>query len=127
MIVQESVIVSARQKEIVNNYILQLDKHIADLKKGAADKTFEINEFADLLHIHPTHLSNTLSQVLGQSPCDLYEQRLIKVAKELLQETNLPIGNIARQLFYDPSNFTKFFKHFEGVTPKQFRESNAKN
>jgi AraC family transcriptional regulator, regulatory protein of adaptative response / methylphosphotriester-DNA alkyltransferase methyltransferase len=127
MIVQESVIVSARQKEIVNNYILQLDKHIADLKKGAADKTFEINEFADLLHIHPTHLSNTLSQVLGQSPCDLYEQRLIKVAKELLQETNLPIGNIARQLFYDPSNFTKFFKHFEGVTPKQFRESHTRN
>jgi AraC family transcriptional regulator of adaptative response / methylphosphotriester-DNA alkyltransferase methyltransferase len=127
MIVQESVIVSARQKEIVNNYIVQLDKHIADLKKGAADRTFEINEFADLLHIHPTHLSNTLSEVLGQSPCDLYEQSLIKVAKELLQETNLPIGNIARQLFYDPSNFTKFFKHFEGVTPKQFRESLAKN
>jgi AraC family transcriptional regulator, regulatory protein of adaptative response / methylphosphotriester-DNA alkyltransferase methyltransferase len=78
-------------------------------KKGLAAKTFEINEFADLLHIHPTHLSNTLSQVLGQSPCDLYEQRLAKVAKELLRETNLPIGNIARQLFYDPSNFTKFF------------------
>jgi len=34
---------------------------------------------------------------------------LAKVAKELLRETNLPIGNIARQLFYDPSNFTKFF------------------
>jgi len=74
-----------------------------------AAKTFEINEFADLLHIHPTHLSNTLSLVLGQSPCDLYEQRLVKVAKELLRETILPIGDIARQLFYDPSNFTKFF------------------
>ncbi len=74
-----------------------------------AVKNFEINEFADLLHIHPTHLSNTLSLVLGQSPCDLYEQRLVKVAKELLRETNLPIGDIARQLFYDPSNFTMFY------------------
>ena len=116
-----------RQLEIVRDYLSQLDTHIADLKKGLAAKTFEINEFADLLHIHPTHLSNTLSQVLGQSPCDLYEQRLVKVAKELLQETNLPIGNIARQLFYDPSNFTKFFKHFEGITPKQFRQLHARN
>jgi AraC family transcriptional regulator of adaptative response / methylphosphotriester-DNA alkyltransferase methyltransferase len=98
-----------RQLEIVRDYLSQLDTHIADLKKGLAAKTFEINEFADLLHIHPTHLSNTLSQVLGQSPCDLYEQRLVKVAKELLRETILPIGDIARQLFYDPSNFTKFF------------------
>ncbi|MCA6380041.1 MAG: helix-turn-helix domain-containing protein [Cytophagales bacterium] len=98
-----------RQLEIVRDYLSQLDTHIADLKKGLAAKTFEINEFADLLHIHPTHLSNTLSLVLGQSPCDLYEQRLVKVAKELLRETNLPIGDIARQLFYDPSNFTKFF------------------
>lgn len=118
---------SLRQQAIVRDYLFQLDKHIADLKNGSAEKTFEIKELADLLHIHPTHLSNTLSQVLGQSPCDLYEQRLIKVAKELLQETNLPIGNIARQLFYDPSNFTKFFKHFEGVTPKQFRESKTRN
>jgi AraC-like DNA-binding protein len=116
-----------RQQEIVREYLVQLDKHIADLKKGSAERTFEINEFADQLHIHPTHLSNTLSQVLGQSPCDLYEQRLVKVAKELLQETNLPIGDIARQLFYDPSNFTKFFKHFEGITPKQFRQLNSRN
>lgn len=98
-----------RQLEIVRDYLVQLDNHIADLKKGSAEKTFVIREFADLLHIHPTHLSNTLSEVLSQSSCDLYEQRLAKVAKELLRETNLPIGNIARQLFYDPSNFTKFF------------------
>jgi len=127
MNIETTVESTSRQKEIVRDYLVQLDNHIADLKKGSAVKTFEIREFADLLHIHPTHLSNTLSQVLGLSPCDLYEQRLIKVAKELLQETNLPIGDIARQLFYDPSNFTKFFKHFEGITPKQFRQLHARN
>jgi AraC family transcriptional regulator, regulatory protein of adaptative response / methylphosphotriester-DNA alkyltransferase methyltransferase len=119
--------VTLRQKEIVNNYLKELDKHIADLKNGIAESTFEIKEFADILHIHPTHLSNTISQVLGLSPCDLYEQRLVTVSKELLLSSNLPIGQIAQQLFYDPSNFTKFFKHFEGITPKQFREANEKN
>jgi AraC family transcriptional regulator, regulatory protein of adaptative response / methylphosphotriester-DNA alkyltransferase methyltransferase len=116
-----------RQKEIVKDYLKELDKHIADLKNGSAENTFEIKEFADILHIHPTHLSNTISEVLGKSPCDLYEQRLVAVSKELLLSSNLPIGQIAQQLFYDPSNFTKFFKHFEGITPKQFREANTKN
>ncbi len=117
--------ISLRQKEIVKDYLAQLDKHIADLKNGIAESTFEIKDLADLLHIHPTHLSNTISQVLGQSPCDLYEQRLMKISKELLLETNRSIAEIARQLSYDPSNFTKFFKHFEGITPKQFREANS--
>jgi AraC family transcriptional regulator, regulatory protein of adaptative response / methylphosphotriester-DNA alkyltransferase methyltransferase len=61
---------SLRQKEIVKDYLKELDKHIADLKSGTAESTFEIKDLADLLHIHPTHLSNTISQVLGQSPCD---------------------------------------------------------
>jgi AraC-like DNA-binding protein len=119
-------VISPRQKEIVKDFQVQLDKHMAELKEGLADRTFEIRDFAELLHIHPTHLSNTLAEVLGQSPCDLYENRLVALSKELLSTTSLPIAAIARQLYYDPSNFTKFFKHFEGITPKQFRQANSK-
>jgi AraC family transcriptional regulator of adaptative response / methylphosphotriester-DNA alkyltransferase methyltransferase len=124
MLTQTAPAISARQKEIVKNYLNLLDKHIQDLKTGQAEDSLEIKEFADLLHLHPTHLSNTIHEVLGKSPCDLYEQKLITISKELLKETTLPVGDIARQLFYDPSNFTKFFKHFEGITPKQFRQEN---
>lgn len=127
MTLENSPVKSGRQKEIVKNYLFQLDKHINDLRKGVAESTFEIKDLADLLHIHPTHLSNTINEVLGQSPCDLYEQSLINLSKELLQDSTRPIADIARQLFYDPSNFTKFFKHYEGITPKQFRQSILKN
>lgn len=126
MIATEPVVSSLRAKEIVNNYLLELDKHIHDLKKGVAEKTFEIKDLADLLHIHPTHLSNTVSEVLGQSPCDLYEKRLVTISKELLTSTNKPIAEIARQLYYDPSNFTKFFKNYTGTTPKAFRKENSR-
>ena len=118
MMNEQPVSSSVRQREIVSNYLVELDKHIADLKSGKAENTFEIKDLAELLHIHPTHLSNTISQVLGQSPCDLYEQRLVSLAKDLLLTTTKPISEIARQMDYDPSNFTKFFKHFEGITPK---------
>ena len=117
-----SPVISSRKKEIVQQYIAELDKHIAELKAGKADRALEIREFASLLHVHPAHLSNTIKEVTGQSSCSLYEERLLNVSKELLLTTTLSIAQIAVQLTYDPSNFTKFFKQYAGTTPKKFRE-----
>lgn len=111
-----------RPKEITKQFLHELEKHMIDLKTGKAEKTFEVQDIAALLHIHPTHLSNTIKEELKKSPCDIYEEQLMDIAKELIQTTDLSIAAIARQLTFDPSNFLKFFKHFEGITPKQFRE-----
>ena len=119
--------ISVRQKEIVASYLQQLDLHLSDLKVGLAEKTFEIKDLADLLFVSPKHLSNTIQVVLGKSPCDIYEERLMDISKELLLTTNKPISHIAQTLTFDPSNFTKFFKSYEGITPKQFRELNIKS
>ena len=114
-------IISYRQKEIVSDYLKKLDAHIDSLKNGTEDRALEIAEFAEMLHIHPVHLSNTVRAVTGQSTCSLYEERLVKVSKELLLSPGLSIKNVAIRLTYDPSNFTKFFKKFTGQSPKEFR------
>ena len=116
--------VSLRKKEIVDQYIYELDKHIQQLKEGEVAEPFEIRDFAAMLHIHPAHLSNTIKEVTGRSTCDFYEERLLKISKELLLDTSLSISQIAAHLTYDPSNFTKFFKQYTGITPKKFREQN---
>lgn len=114
--------VSLRQKEIVESYTQLLDNYVQELKQGKTDEVLEIRDFASMLHIHPSHLSNTIREFTGRTTCALFEERLVRVAKELLMDTSRPIGDVARQLTYDPSNFTKFFKHFTGLTPKQFRQ-----
>ncbi|HET9747270.1 MAG TPA: helix-turn-helix transcriptional regulator [Chitinophagaceae bacterium] len=114
-----------RSKEITEAYLRELDKHLEELKSGRATSTFEVQDIAALLHIHPTHLSNTIQQELKRSPCDIYEEKLMAIAKELILTTNLPIAEIARQLTFDPSNFSKFFRHFAGTTPKQYRDAHA--
>lgn len=124
VITKEKKAASLRQKEIVADYIQKLDNYVAALKQGTEDRVLEIAEFAEMMHIHPVHLSNTVKEVTGQSSCSLFEERLVKVSKEMLLESSAPIKNIAVQLTYDPSNFTKFFKHFVGLTPKQFRQQN---
>jgi AraC-like DNA-binding protein len=112
-----------RANEITQQFLEELDKHMLDLKSGKAESSFEIRDIASLLHIHPTHLSNTIQETLKKSPCDIYEEQLLNVAKELMLSTSLSVAAIARQLTFDPSNFSKFFKHFEGITPKKFREA----
>lgn len=102
-------------------YLHELDQHLEDLKNGRAEKTFEIQDLAKLLFVHPGHLSNTIQEVLGKSPCDIYEERLIAISKELLRTTSKSIAQIAQTLTFDPSNFNKFFKSYEGMTPGAYR------
>lgn len=116
-------VISSRKKEIVKQYIAELDKHVEALKKGETDEVLEVREFAQIMHLHPSHLSNTIKEVTGKSSCALFEEKLVSVSKELLLTTDMPIGQIAARLTYDPSNFTKFFKTFTGTTPKKFRDS----
>lgn len=115
--------VSIRQHEIMTDYLRELDKHLCAVEQGNVEEMYDIKDFAEILHIHPRHLSNTIKHATGRSPCDIFEYRLIDVAKKLLTETRLPIAEIATRMTYDPSNFTKFFKRYVGATPKQFRET----
>jgi len=112
----------ARQHEITADFTRLVHAHVEDLVAGRATEALEIRDFAGQLCIHPTHLSNTLKLTTGEAPCAIYERKLVAVSKDLLLDPSLSIAEVAAQLTYDPSNFTKFFKRFVGVTPKQFRE-----
>lgn len=113
----------ARQHEIAADYLIELDKHLADIVSGRATEMFEVRDFAGILHVHPTHFSTTIKSATGHSPCFFFEERLMEISKSMLQNVSMPISEIARILTYDPSNFTKFFKHFSRQTPKQYREA----
>ena len=111
-----------RQHEITMEFMKAVDAHISDIVEGRVQHMFEIRDFAELLHIHPTHLSNTIKLTTGNSPCHFFEYKIMDVAKVQLANPSLPIAHIAAALTFDPSNFTKFFKRFEGITPKEYRE-----
>ena len=112
----------ARQHEITATFLKEIDKHLLDIVEGRATEMFEIRDFAEIMHIHPTHLSNTIKLTTGNSPCFYFEERILALAKGMLEQNTTSIAEIASLLTYDPSNFTKFFKHFTSQTPKQYRE-----
>lgn len=113
----------ARQHQITEEYLREVEQHLSDFLEGREKRIFEIRDFAERLHIHPTHLSNTIKLTTGHHPCFYLEEKLIAVAKKKLEENEQSIQTIAESLTFDPSNFTKFFKRFTGQTPKQYRET----
>ncbi len=114
--------IAARQHEITDDFLAILDRHLSDLLAGRVIDMYEIRDVAGEMNIHPTHLSNTIRLTTGHAPCYFFERKIMDIARSLLETTAQPIAEIARTLTYDPSNFTKFFKHFQGSTPKQYRE-----
>lgn len=116
-------ITSTRQHQIIDAYKAALDEHLQAILTGEAEHMYEISEFAKLLHIHPAHLSNTVHEVLGVSPCNIFEHKILDIAKHMITNSTDSISQIARRLTYDPSNFTKFFKAYTGTTPKRFRDT----
>lgn len=119
--------ITSRKIEIANQFLLVLDKHLTELKTGQVEKSIELNEIAERLFIAPNHMSDVVSEVLGKSPCDIYENKLVEISKEMLEHSNKPVSEIARTLDYDPSNFTKFFKNYTGLTPSQYRKSKTEH
>ena len=112
----------ARQHEITKEYLTVLDTHLLDIVEGRTTEMYEIRDIADVMHIHPIHLSNTIKIATGVHPCFFYEEKIMNIAKAMLQKNEMSISAIANLLTYEPSNFTKFFKRFESKTPKQYRE-----
>ncbi len=114
---------TTRPEEITSRFLDELDRHLHDIVSGKTDIYFEIQDFAGILHIHPTHLSNTIQQTTGKSPCDLGHEKTIAVAKKLLENPELTNSEVAYKLTYEPTNFTKYFKKHTGITPSAYRKT----
>ncbi|HEY8938183.1 MAG TPA: AraC family transcriptional regulator [Cyclobacteriaceae bacterium] len=93
-----------------------LDKHFVTIKS--------VKEYADKIHISEKRLTKATSHVLGKSPKEIINNRVLLEAKRLLVHTNQSIKEIGFQLgFAEPTNFIKYFKLQAGSTPSEFRES----
>lgn len=102
---------------------------VDDYVKYAADfiranyATAKISDVAKYVGLHRSYLTNLFKEKIGVSPQEYLMQCKIKQACKLLEETDNPIQEIARQVGYDnPLTFSKTFKSFYGVSPKFYRQ-----
>ena len=73
--------------------------------------------------LNATYLSSVFKKETNQSFLDYLTQVRVDAAKELLADTEIPIGDIAERVGYlDMKYFYKRFKKFTGLSPKDYRK-----
>lgn len=81
-----------------------------------------LQDAADSCYISPWHLSKLLNKQTGQKFYDILNAARIALAKQLMADPSLRIGDIARQVGYrDSSHFSRVFKKMEGISANEYR------
>ncbi len=101
---------------------LVLVKRFKQLIEKNCHENLSVKDFAELLKITPSHLSETVKNITGRTSTDLINDRIIIEIKRMLLQTDLTISEIGYKLnFSDQSYFSKYFKKLTGITPQHFR------
>lgn len=105
-----------RQVHKVRDYILQnLGKENLDMK--TLSQTFFTND---------SKLKNDFKKVFGITPFQFIKNERLRLAKELVQNTTLPLKNVSHTCgFNNYPHFSYAFKDEFGISPKELRNSNS--
>ncbi|SDW04097.1 response regulator [Paenibacillus sp. PDC88] len=88
------------------------------------EKDLSLVRLAELHHFNPSYLSRLFKQEKGTNLSEFIDDCRIRRAKELLQNTDLMIREIAIRVGYEAAHsFTRLFKKLTGMTPQEYRES----
>ncbi len=85
-------------------------------------RDISLESCADFTGTNTYYLSKTFKTMVGINFIDYLTELRMEKAKQLLQETELKINDIAEQVGYQHSYFNRIFKKHEGATPGQYRE-----
>lgn len=104
----------------------QQDAVVVDLKRQFErhfDKKYTLAALAETYCISVSALSHRFQATTGTSVMDYLLSCRIAHAKQLLANTDLPIGDIIEKCgFSDNSNFSRTFKRLNGISPTDFRK-----
>lgn len=107
-----------RQEEIMAKFIIAVTENFR--------RERQVSYYADMLCITAKHLSAVVKKISGRSAGEWIDNYVVMEAKVLLKTTDLSIQEVSDKLnFKNQSFFGKFFKHLTGMTPTEYRKSNA--
>lgn len=84
-----------------------------------------LNCLADLIQCNPGYLSNTYARIFRKSPMKHLQMVRMMKARELLETTDVPVGEITQAVGYiSNSQFSSYFKKHIGTSPMEYRKNN---
>ncbi len=104
------------------------EKHVSDIKRlvsaGYANPGFSVTTVSEDLHLSRAYMRNLFSMYEGCSVQEYIIRVRIAHAKDFLLRTEASVGIVASSVGYgDQLQFSKIFKKYCGMSPKQYRDS----
>ena len=97
-----------------------------DLLESNYHKLKQVSNYAKIISVTEKRLNQATSKILGKSPKQMIDERVMLEAKRLLAHTNESVKEIGFELGFDePTNFIKYFREHSNPTPVEFREQFA--
>lgn len=127
---EELLLTMARQRQRLENPRLENDSLVARVINDmyrTYHQNYSMEDYAKRHNVSVCWLIRRFRQVTGESPNQYLIQIRIRRARELLESSNLNVGEIASVLGYEsPLYFSRQFKQFQGVSPRGYREQKRK-
>lgn len=102
-----------------SNYMIQA---IQDFIRLHPEGDLSLGALSERFHINPSYLSRIFHQETGQPLSEHILQLRMKLARQLLKETDAKIYEIAEQTGFGTSGyFTKVFQKHEHMSPRHYR------
>ena len=106
-----------RAEQISSEFLILIETHFWTKKS--------VKAYAEILGISPKHLTETVKETLSYTALACIHIRIIKEIQYLLSFSEMSIKQIAYALnFATLSQFGRFFKRYEGISPKEYRLRN---
>lgn len=87
------------------------------------NQDISLNSLSEQFYLHSNYLSRLFKEKTGKNFIDYLIEVRMEKAKELLQSTDHKIIEICAMTGYDnPRYFSKLFKLYTGMTPREYRE-----
>ena len=103
-----------------------IDRIMDGVKARYADAALTIDSFEDLFNLSGIHLARLFKRFTRQSFADYLRAVRLEKAKQLISTTNEPMQLIAEQVgFANATYFYTLFKKEYGMTPAEYRQSQA--
>lgn len=111
------------KKHSVKNYSAPVQKAITCIERDFSSPLC-LDVLAKMLNISAGYLSTVFKKETGKSVTEYINRRRVSAAKSLLEKTHLQVQTIAQHCgIMDVNYFSKVFKKYCGMTPKEYRNS----
>lgn len=97
-------------------------KTVLEYIEAHYSSVLSLEELAGILGMNPKYFCKFFSSLTHQTPMDYVNFYRIEHAAYLLDSTDLPVTAVGSECgFSESSYFTKVFKKYKGITPKDYR------